>query len=337
MIRLAPAVAMLSWTMSSAVTLSARQADDCATLIETVRDRATLVPLAGATVTASWLGGNEVRVRTDSLGRARICGPADKLITIRVAYQQARSGPHTTTLSLARVTEHISAVDAPGIMLRGSVTETGSGAPIQNVAIRIANSPLIAFTDAEGRFYLQQMPIGVYTLEAIHISYSPVKTRVDVGDQDINAEIKLSPAAIALEPIIVTTFSKRLERVGFYERQKRGVGTFLGRKQIDAMNVSRASDLLRNVPSARLIPLPPRRQNPQNATLGRGGCRFKFIVDGTRTLADFEMDFLSAHAIEGVEVYSGLAEVPAIFRAASTPEAGSPLCGVVAIWTKDSR
>jgi len=135
----------------------------------------------------------------------------------------------------------------------------------------------------------------------------------------------------------VTAFSQRLERVGFYEREKRGIGTFIGRKQVDAMNVQHASDLLRSVPSARLIPQTTRRNAPPNSLTGRGACRFKFIVDGTRTLADFEMDFVAAHIIEGVEVYSGLSEVPALFKAHATPDAGSALCGVVAIWTRERR
>lgn len=114
------------------------------------------------------------------------------------------------------------------------------------------------------------------------------------------------------------------------------MGKFINRQQIEAMNAHNASDLLRSVPSLRLIPQRMKANNEVRGT--RGNCRFAYIVDGARTLADFEMDNIAAYAIEGVELYNGLSEVPAVFRGNYPSDGGSVgICGVIAIWTRNSR
>lgn len=327
----------------SAIAVGAQQVPECklsetyATLVQTVQDRSTRVPLRGALVTAGWTGNPQpIHVRTDSLGQARICAPPGRMINLRIAYRGLRT-THTALLALGRTTENTVSLDVPGFLVRGTVVEHGNGAPVRNAAVRLANTPLATFTDAAGRFAFDHVPVGDYALRVEHLAYAAVVSSVNVLDQDLDARVLLSPEPIPLAPVVVTAFSRKLERTGFYERAKRGIGTFIGRRQIDAMNVQRASDLLRNVPSARLIPQPTRRNVPPNLTLGRGDCRFRFLVDGSRTLSDFEMDFMAPYAIEGVEIYNGMAEVPAAFKAIAGPESGSPLCGVVAIWTREGR
>ena len=340
MIRTTRGVGVLVLLAWSGGATAAGQASLCdseqkAALIQTVRDRTTRTPLVGATVLANWEGSNEaLRLRTDSTGRARICAPADRTINLRVNYRDVRAD-RTTVLTLNRVTEHTAVLDVPGLLVRGSIVDNSSGTLLNSVAVRITNTALIALTNDEGRFVFPRVPLGNYTLVVEHISYAAARAPIRVQDEDLDVAFRLTPEAIALQPVVVATFSRRLEGAGFYERQKRGVGTFIGRRQIEAMNVQRASDLLRNVPSARIVPQVPRQNVPPNALTGRGQCRYRFIVDGTRTLADFEMDLVAPYAIEGVEVYNGLSEVPALFRAIA--DGGPPLCGVIAIWTRQGR
>ena len=230
-------------------------------------------------------------------------------------------------------------IDVPGAFVRGRVVDVQTGAPVSRVLVRIRTSGLSTLSDTTGRFFFERVPIGDYRLQIEHIAYAPNDAPLRVGADDLDVLIRLAPAAIALQPIIVTAFSRRLEHVGFYERRKRGVGTFFDRKQIDQMNIQDASDLLRRMPQLKLIPQPRRGSVQQrNAMVGRrGNCRFVFVIDGSRTLPDFEMDFVAAGALEGVEVYNGLAEVPASFKVNTTSVAGSTVCGVIAIWTRDSR
>lgn len=341
MIRAAPVLAVVLVTMRCYVADAAQQPSMCddqpqrAQLTHRVIDKMTRVPLRGALLTVTWSDTEAIRVTTDSTGRARICAPADKPITSRVSYHTIRPSAQSFTLKSDRPSEHTFALEVPSVLVRGSVTDQTTGEAISNVGVRLANTPLATVTSADGKFSFAHVPIGDYIIRTDHISYAVAILPLSVRAHDLDAAIRLLPAAVALEPIVVTSFSVRLEQVGFYERKKRGTGTFLDRKQIDAMNTQRSSDLLRNVPSMRLVPQVTRRNAPHNTTTGRGNCRFKFIVDGSRTLPDFEMDMVAPYAIEGVEVYKGLSEVPAQFRAIS--ETGAGTCGVIAIWTRDRR
>ncbi|HEX6559950.1 MAG TPA: carboxypeptidase regulatory-like domain-containing protein [Longimicrobiales bacterium] len=312
-----------------------------ATLHETVADRSTQVPLPGATVSALWrdaAGDRQLHAITDSTGRAQLCAPAGRPIRLRASYMDLNSGTQTALLSAARPTPHTLSIDVPGVYVRGSVVDDATGSPLASVNVRIPHSSLSALTDGQGRFVFLRVPMGDFALRVEHISYAAADREIKVRGEDLDAAIRLSASAIPLQPITVMAFSRRLERSGFYERQKRGVGTFIGRRQIDAANAQSATDLLRSVPGLQVITANPRRNAPRITTRGRGNCRYRFIVDGTRVMPDFEIDNIAPYAIEGIEVYNGMSEVPAAFRAIATPEnPATAACGVIVVWTRDSR
>ena len=305
-------------------------------LSQRVLDQSTHVPLVNARVTATWNDGTDRQVAsvTDSAGRALLCVPLSRALRIRSTYAELNSS-WQTTLTQPNPSAQTVYIDVPGSLVRGRVIDQQTGLPIAQASVRIPNTSLLAMSNVDGRFVFERMPLGKYALKIEHISYASNQALLDVAHEDLDALIHLAPAAIALQPVIVTAFSRRLENVGFYERQQRGVGTFIDRKKIDAMNVKNASELLRRAPGVRLVPQSRTRANqPDNATIGnRGNCRYVFVIDGSRTLPDFEMDHVAAGAIEGVEVYNGVAEVPALLRAI----AGHTMCGVIAIWTRNSR
>ncbi|CAN5613523.1 hypothetical protein BH23GEM9_BH23GEM9_34300 [soil metagenome] len=314
-------------------------AQGLAGMIVTVQDRTTRVPLPGAAIAASWrLDGNQlISLVADSAGTALICAPPDLPLTLRVTYHHVRAGPQTTTLIMARRNTHTFTVDAPGAYVRGSVLDQETGAPIADAVLTIVNSRMAVTTTVDGAFRFEQVPLGDYTVRVEHISYTTVVAPLRVRSDDLDAAFRLAQWAVPLEPLVVTTFSRRLDRVGFYEREKRGIGTFIGRVQIDAMHAQTSADLLRKVPSVRLVPRLAQRNVARMDLSGRGGCRFSFIVDGARTLEDFDMDFVAPYAIEGIEIYQGIADLPAPFRAHVTRDNTGRTCGVIAIWTRDSR
>ena len=85
----------------------------------------------------------------------------------------------------------------------------------------------------------------------------------------------------------------------------------------------------------RQTPLFSRRSGQRNTTQGRGNCRYRFVVNGTRTMPDFEIDNVPPYTMEGIEIYNGLSEIPAVFR--QMAESGGATCGVIAIWTRVGR
>ncbi len=261
--------------------------------------------------------------------------PANRPIQISATYRQYSAEPITITTT-GPASRHDAIIDVTGVFVRGRVLDQQSGTPINQAEVRLTGTTLRVMTDADGRFVFGRLPVGDYQLRAHHIGYGSNSAALALQRDDLDALVRLAPAAIPLQPIVVTAFSRRLEHVGFYERQRRGVGKFINRQQIEAMSVHNASDLLRSVPSLRLI---PERRSATNEVRGtRGNCRFAYIVDGARTLTDFQMDNIAAYAIEGVELYNGMAEVPAVFRGHYPSDGGSVgMCGVIAIWTRNSR
>jgi hypothetical protein len=313
---------------------------DCVRLVETVLDDRTRIPLPGAAVTAYSGNSRTVRAtsRSDSLGNAVLCVPLNIPVTIRVEFGKLNKSWETvfTTNQAAR---HVTYIEAPASLVRGRVISEQDGSGVSQALIRVRHTNFHTITDADGRFVFEHLPFGEHALQVEHIGYLGYGVTLRVGDEDLDATIRLAAQAIPLEPIVVSAFSRRLEAVGFYDRRKRGIGIFIDRKRVDQMNVESASELLRHVPGVRLIPISRTRANqPRNATVGgRGNCRYVFVVDGSRTLSDFEMDYVAGPAIEGVEIYNGMAEVPAAFKAHASSANGVTVCGVVALWTRNSR
>jgi hypothetical protein len=219
--------------------------------------------------------------------------------------------------------------------VRGSVVDDLTGSPIVGARVTIRDTRFSTITNVEGRFYFEDVPRGNYVLHVAHIAYVQVPASLRIASDAVDVVVRLDAAVIPLEPIRVTAFSRRLDEVGFYDRQRRGVGTFIGRSQVDGMRALNSSDLMRVVPSARLTPQPPSRTQGGMALAGRGRCRFSFIVDGARTLPDFEMDMVAPYAIEGLEFYRSLAELPAPFRVHVGREGNATSCGIVLIWTRN--
>jgi hypothetical protein len=202
--------------------------------------------------------------------------------------------------------------------------------------------------DEEGHFALHRLPPGSFRLRVRRLGYAETTTPpwwVQSGEV-LSVVVRLQPDAILLAPLEVTGLSRPLQVPaldGFYRRMETGVGgVYLSRQEIEARNPARITDLLVDVPGIRLQQAPDRLGQLMvvsfNRTLrGRGGgdCPVQVFVDGilaSRGQRGVPLDELaSPNALEGMEVYRGLASLPAEFV---TPDAR---CGVVILWTRRSR
>ena len=120
-----------------------------------------------------------------------------------------------------------------------------------------------------------------------------------------------------------------MDRTGFYERAKRGIGSQFSREDLDAIRVLRTSDVLRRVPGVRL-----RRNGPGTASaVSRRGqglsglCTLEVYVDGMRMFAPYDLDLIPPDQIEGMEIYDGPG-TPIQYQSLRTG------CGAVLIWTR---
>jgi hypothetical protein len=202
--------------------------------------------------------------------------------------------------------------------------------------------------DDEGYFALHRLPPGSFRLRVRGLGYTETITPpwwVQMGEV-LSVVVRLQPHAILLAPLEVTGLSRPLAvpaLEGFHRRLETSVGgVFFTRQQIEARNPARITDLLVDVPGVRLQQASGRPGQLMVVSFGRtlagrggGECPVQVFVDGvlaSRGQGAVPLDELaSPNALEGMEVYRGLASLPPEFV---TPDAR---CGVVVLWTRRSR
>ncbi|MEX2528917.1 MAG: carboxypeptidase regulatory-like domain-containing protein [Gemmatimonadota bacterium] len=213
--------------------------------------------------------------------------------------------------------------------LQGQVVDRATGLPVSLVGVRLRPEGQEAWfedvTDEQGRFLFSPLVPGVYRLEVVRLGYETIAESVDVTPvSEIRVVVELSPDALPLEGIVVTTIRRsRLEANGFYERRQRRPGTFITRDQIEARGAYELSQILGGVPMLRAQQLPGGRGA---AVVGRGGCIPDYYVDGVRLVdsATLDFEFLPGD-IEAMEVYSSVG---------APPQYSGSRCGTILLWTR---
>lgn len=300
-----------------------------------VVDRETRVPLQGAEVRASWQDGGRERthaVRTDSVGRYRVCDPPTAVgLWLRASFL-ATGTPERLVLQPGDSLELPLEVAAPHSALRGRVVQAGAGSPVADTEVRVLDTPLTVVTDPDGRFAFAKVPPGRYGVRFEHLAFGARTDTVTVELRSaVELVVRLTDRAIALPPLEVSVRSELLANAGFYARRSAGFGAFLTRQEWERRDPRLPSDLLRMVPGLRVV---PSGNGLDYVVLDRRNCRVRYFLDGARLNSTFRLDEIPVQWIEALEVYRGPAEVPAQFRGFSATERGG--CGVIVIWTRNS-
>jgi len=222
---------------------------------------------------------------------------------------------------------------ARGISARvsGQIVESGSKHGVANARITLRDLGLVQASDKKGRFAFSEVPPGSYEMQVTH---SVLVTRTDsvvvANGIDLELIASLGSTVIALEPLIAKAMSRRLEHVGFYDRQRSGMGVFLARSEIEKMSgISVATDIIRNMRGVHVA----RRPNARGSrVVGRNMCPYRYFVDDVRVGPTFELDDIPWNGIEGIEIYNGIGAIPAQYS--STLPGDGKSCGVVVVWTR---
>ncbi len=205
-----------------------------------------------------------------------------------------------------------------------------------------------AITDETGRFRFERRHPDVFRLEAKAIGYQETITPLvwmTVDHDSTEMELRLARFAVLLAPLeIVGLSSPRPSAVleNFEHRRETGFGYQITREDIEERRPQRVSDILMTLPG---VHAQQRRSGGggRNIYMSRalpglpGGCPVKIFVDGMLTNRDDDGngvivdDIVSPLDIEAIEVFRGLASIPAEFLTFGAR------CGVIAIWTKRTR
>jgi iron complex outermembrane receptor protein len=92
--------------------------------------------------------------------------------------------------------------------VRGRVTDGGSGQPIAGATVQAADRG--ALTQADGRFVVTGVPVGVRTVKATMLGYADASQAVTVAaGQILTADFALTPEAVALSQLVVVGYGQQ--------------------------------------------------------------------------------------------------------------------------------
>jgi len=213
--------------------------------------------------------------------------------------------------------------------LRGIVMAV-TGAPISGARVSVSEAEAVAMTNERGEFMLSGLPAGSQTALVRRLGYEPVEFAVNLrAARPVDVEVEMGQFVPVLSEVVVQgRLDAGLDRVGFSQRQRRGMGRYLGLEEIENRGALRLADLLAGFPMLRAVPSgtgSPRVVG--RARAGGYGC-VTFIVDGMPWLGeDQPTEFVHPQEVAALEVYSA-GTTPAEFSR------GGNACETVVIWTR---
>jgi hypothetical protein len=232
-------------------------------------------------------------------------------------------------LAASVVTTPVSAQGRIGTVT--GVVKDEMGKPIPSVEVGATKVPHSTRTDSVGKFALSRLPAGMVDMTFRRIGYSMFVVMIEIPDDDTtDVEVKLSGAPQNMATLVIqdaAPISRRLDQ--FEAHRKMGSGHFITRAQILRRDPMLLSDMLRTIPGTVLIPTSATGRALLRFSRAGMGCPPQYYVDGIM-LTGYNIDDMPVSDVEAIELYSGIAGLPAEYARAR----GNRDCGTVAIWTR---
>lgn len=228
--------------------------------------------------------------------------------------------------------------------LYGTVIDNTTEAPISGARVQLFDAldrPVAqVVADSLGRFLFSSVRQGPFSLRASRIGYHTAQTpvwRVE-ADERLDLEIRLDQEAVPLAPLTVVASIRRVGPspmlANYRARLESGFGSYITRADIERNPRSLITDHLGTVPGVQLVTSGAgfRRTVYMNRARPGRDCPAQVYIDGRPLNRGANViaidDAVSPANVEGIEIYRGLAGVPAEFMSPEAP------CGVIAIWTR---
>jgi hypothetical protein len=214
--------------------------------------------------------------------------------------------------------------------------------PLQAAEVKVLSSNVKVGTGPNGRFRIEQVPVGPYVLIVRRAGYRPASVVIQVGAADtLRLSYSLERAVTSLEAAVITAERSSPRLAGFQARRKLGQGEFMTEADITKRNSVYSTELLRRFSSLNVGPsytgsggggmaeyFALSKREGGNPLMG--ACPLMVIVDEVPMPTPFNLDLLpSPRNLAGIEVYNGASTIP--------PQYGgyNRGCGVILVWTKD--
>jgi hypothetical protein len=209
------------------------------------------------------------------------------------------------------------------------------GRSIAGAELTVEGTNVRGVTDERGELRFSAVRGGPAIVLIRRLGFQPAKVNVIV-DQRVPAANIVTLLAIPqrLAPIVVKGGMNYTGRMaGFYQRRDLGIGHFVSRERLDRDNPAQLTDIFRRLPGVQITST----RFIRNAIRFRGnggGCWPLVWLDGAPLpTAEFDLDFLSPQSIEGIEVYSGISQIPPQFMGSR----GLGSCGVIVVWSREGE
>jgi hypothetical protein len=231
----------------------------------------------------------------------------------------------------------------------GTVLDAGTRLPLAGVVVEVASQGRRAETDSTGTFRMLGLSPQIVVVRLRSVGYQPVERSLNLfAGRIMSVEYLLSPAAVALPDVTVSgrdMSPTALMLEGFEDRRRLGIGKYYTQDDIARHLQRRVPDLLRDAPSVSIRRGPSNEYYAVNSrrtvtSIARGvrsprPCFLDVYIDGNvawsadRGGPPIDLaHFVPLSDLVGVEVYSGIATVPAEFRRHASN------CGAIIFWTR---
>jgi outer membrane receptor for ferrienterochelin and colicin len=212
------------------------------------------------------------------------------------------------------------AVAAEAGRIRGRITDAKTGEPLIGASVIVDGTSLGGATDANGEYFVANVPVGTQTLSASYISYqSQQKTGVLVIlDQTVTEDFRLSTGRIEVGPIIIKSTRPNIVRTGSSS------GNVMDAEEISKLPVQSLADIVKM--QTGIVTSPAYGQHL------RGGRpdEVMYFVDGVATsdpLYGYQAARVNPEATAEVVVISGGFDA----------EYGEAMSGIIQVITKEGK
>lgn len=238
---------------------------------------------------------------------------------------------------------------AAQVRLTGLVIDDDTGQPIAGARVELYDFAGFKFaqfqTDSGGSFSYGLRRPGTYRLRVSRVGFrGTVTPELSTGPNSyVNVEIRLKSDAVLLSPLTVVARTPAYSSPvldGFHARLGSGLGTFFTRADVERIKPGYLSDLITRVPGL-VVATSGMGTTGRHIYVGRNvgirECPAQIWVDGfllnprspSGEFVGMTLDEAVMPAnVEGIEIYRGLATVPAEFLNQDAR------CGVIAVWTR---
>ena len=320
-------------------------------VIGRVSDPETFQPVAGAEVSIAWTefeiskafgvrrAPRLVRDTTRADGAFTICGlPSSLQASLQARRGGAVSGEIPIALGdrpveLKARTILLSSADSAAksgnaavsgrVVLEGGLAGAGS-------RVELEGSDVVVLTDEKGEFTMRNLPSGSRVLLARHLGYGAETVPVDLSShKEPRVTITLPKFVAVMDPVLVTARRvAALDKVGFNDRTKSGLGYYIGPDRIARLHANEVTDILRTVPGLRVSYGP--NGETVSSSRGLGGSCVQYYLDDMQftELEPGDINrFVTGGEVVAVEVYQGPSAPPQFTR-------GGGGCTTIVLWTR---